>query len=175
MDVGWNRTAVIWQAWDREADVVYLYAEHYRGAAEPPIHAEAIKARGEWMHGVIDPAAHGRAQSDGEQLITTYRKLGLHLTDAVNAVEAGIYAVWTRLSTGRLKVFASCQNWLDEYRIYQRDENGKIVKVQDHLMDATRYLIMSGLIIAREMPVQVFADRQASDTTEDYDPLHEFR
>jgi len=155
MDVGWNRTAAIWGAHDLESDILYLYAEHYRGASEPPIHAEAINAKGLWIPGVIDPASKGRSQGDGEQLISTYRKLGLTLSEAVNAVEAGIYAVWTRLSTGRLKVFESCQNWLSEYRIYRRDENGKIIKAQDHLMDATRYLVMSGISIACEKPIEL--------------------
>jgi hypothetical protein len=44
---------------------------------------------------------------------------------AENAREAGIYEVWTRLSAGKLKVFCSCRNWLDEFRIFERDENGK--------------------------------------------------
>jgi len=141
LDVGWNRTAAVWGAWDREADVIYLYTEHYRGQAEPSIHATAIKARGEWIPGVIDPAANGRSQDDGEQLIATYRALDLNLEPANNAVEAGIYNVWERLSTGRLKVFSSLLNWCDEYRQYHRDEDGKIVKKFDHLMDATRYLV----------------------------------
>lgn len=153
LDVGWNRTAAIWGANDRESSTVYLYAEHYRGQAEPAVHAEAIRARGKWIPGVIDPAARGRGQKDGSQLLQEYLNLGLDITTAVNAVEAGIYAVWQRLSGGRLKVFRSCGNWLDEYRLYRRDENGKIVKERDHLMDATRYLIMSGLDLARTKPV----------------------
>src|SRR5215510_12414120 len=48
-DVGWNRTAAIWAAHDRDTDTAYLYNEHYRGQAEPSVHAEAIKARGAWM------------------------------------------------------------------------------------------------------------------------------
>jgi phage terminase large subunit-like protein len=90
MDVGWNRTAAVWGAWDRDADVVYVYAEHSRGQAEPSIHADAIRARGAWVPGVIDPASRGRSQGDGTQLIQTYRELGLHLVPANNAVEAGI-------------------------------------------------------------------------------------
>jgi septation ring formation regulator EzrA len=35
-------------------------------------------------------------------------------------------------------------NWRSEFRKYHRDEKGKIVKAHDHLMDATRYLIVSG-------------------------------
>jgi hypothetical protein len=37
------------------------------------------------------------------------------------------------------------QNWLSEFRIYRRDEKGRIIKQNDHLMDTTRYLIMSGV------------------------------
>lgn len=154
LDVGWNRTAALWMAWDRGEDIVYLTGEHYRGQAEPSIHAAAIKARGEWIPGVIDPAARGRAQRDGAQLMAEYVDLGLHLDVAKNAVEAGIYAVWERLSTGRLKVFRTLQSWLSEYRIYRRDEKGKIVKENDHLMDDTRYLLMSGLDIAITEPIK---------------------
>src|SRR5690606_3895240 len=98
LDVGWRRTAAVWLAWDRENDLLYGYTEHYRGQAEPSIHANAIKARGDWIPGVIDPAARGRQQADGQQLITSYRELGLKLTPADSAVEAGIYEVWERLS-----------------------------------------------------------------------------
>ncbi len=153
LDVGWNRTAAIWGAWDRDTDTVYLYAEHYRGQAEPAIHATAIRAKGDWIHGVIDPAARGRTQKDGEKLIDTYRENGLVLTPAQNAVETGLVEVWQRLSTGRLKVFSSLGNFWTEYRMYRRDEKGRIVKAHDHLMDATRYLIMSGLKKAMVQPV----------------------
>lgn len=144
LDVGWNRTAAIWGAWDLSTDSLYLYTEHYRGQAEPSVHATAIKARGEWIPGLIDPAARGRSQADGQQLIETYRALGLKLEPAENSVEAGIFSVWERLSTGRLKVFKTLQNWQAEYRLYRRDESGKIVKAHDHLMDCTRYLVVSG-------------------------------
>jgi len=152
LDVGWNRTACIWGAWDRENDVVHLYSEHYRGQAEPALHVEAIQARGKWIMGVIDPASRGRSQDDGEQLLRIYTERGLRLTPADNAREAGIYEVWQRMSSGRLKVAKSLSNWLSEYRIYRRDEKGAIVKEHDHLMDATRYLVMSGLALARCEP-----------------------
>lgn len=149
LDVGWKRTAAIWGAWDRETDTVYLYAEHYRGQAEPVIHAAAIKARGDWIPGVIDPASSGSNQADGKKMMALYRGQGLNLTPAENSVESGIQDVWLRLSTGKLKVFKSLQNWITEYRMYRRDEKGKIVKANDHLMDGTRYLIVSGLKVAK--------------------------
>ena len=158
LDVGWNRTAAVWGAWDRDDDVLYVYSEHYRGQAEPVIHAESIRSRGQWIPGVIDPASRGRGQKDGEQLLRSYLDLGLDILPAVNAVESGIHKVWMRMSTGRLKVFSSCQSWLQEYRLYRRDEDGNIVKENDHLMDATRYLVMSGLPIARCVPNEDFEE-----------------
>ena len=149
LDVGWKRTAAVWGAYDREQDTLILYSEHYGAQAVPAVHAAAIKARGDWVPGVIDPAAQGRSQTDGQQLIATYRALGLKLTPADNAVEAGIADLWQRMSTGRLKVFSTLRHWLDEVRLYRRDERGRIVKEHDHLMDATRYLIRSGLPVMR--------------------------
>ena len=61
MDVGWNRTAALWLALNPDIDCMYAYAEYYRGQAEPSVHAAAIKARGDWIPGVIDPAARGRS------------------------------------------------------------------------------------------------------------------
>jgi len=153
MDVGWNRTAAVWGAWDRDNDIVYLYGEHYVGQEKPFIHAESIKARGAWIPGVIDPASRGRTQDDGIKLVDQYIEQGLDLEFADNSVESGIYEVWTRMSLGRLKVFNSLGNWKDEFRLYRRDDKGRIVKEKDHILDATRYLIMSGLDRAKTKPV----------------------
>jgi hypothetical protein len=47
LDVGWNKTAAIFGAVDRETDTAYIYSEHYQGEGEPAVHAAAIKARGQ--------------------------------------------------------------------------------------------------------------------------------
>ncbi len=154
LDVGWNKTACVWAALDRSNNTWYLYTEHYQGKREPPIHATAIKSRGEWIPGLIDPGARGRSQEDGKRLMVTYLRHGLKLQMTKNAVEAGIYDVWTLLSTGGLKVFETLQNWQAEYRLYRRDKDGEVVKDFDHLMDCTRYLILSGREIAIPLPVE---------------------
>ena len=164
LDVGWNRTAALWGAWDQQSDIIYLYSEYYRGQAEPVIHAEGIKARGVWIPGVIDPAARGRNQKDGSRLIDDYTDLGLNLVYALNAVESGLLAVWQRLSTGRLKVFEGLQNFLAEYRIYRRDDNGKVVKENDHLMDDMRYLVSTGMTVAMTEPWEISQDEYAIPT-----------
>ena len=154
MDVGWKRTAAVWGAYDADNGIWYLYAEHYRGQAEPPIHAAAIRERGEWVPGVLDPAARGRGQRDGQSLLSNYLDLGLSLSKANPAVTAGLDTVWMLLSTGRLKIFRGIlANWLREVRVYRRDEKGAVIKENDHLMDATRYLIMSGGDVATPVPI----------------------
>lgn len=172
LDVGWNRTAAVWGAHDRESDTLYLYAEHYRGQAEPSVHAAAVRARGAWIPGAVDPAANGRSQTDGVQFLRNYLDLGLALTPARNGVESGLFRVWQRLSTGRLKVFRTLQHWLSEYRLYRRDEKGAVVKKDDHLMDATRYLVATGLELASVDP-QALArmGRRPDRVIVDYDPL----
>lgn len=148
MDVGWNNTAVVWAAIDDDADTVYIYDCYKRGQMEPSQHASVIRSRGSWIPGVIDPASRGRAQADGKQLLQLYREQDLKIVEADNGVESGIYEVWQRLQHGRLKIFSTCVPLLEEYRLYRRDERGKVVKVDDHLMDALRYLIVSGVDVA---------------------------
>jgi hypothetical protein len=153
MDVGWNWTAALWGAYDLELDTWHLYHEYKRSQAEPSVHSGFIKDVGDWIRGVIDPAANGRTQDDGERLIEKYQALGLDLTPADHAVESGLYDTWERLSTGRLKVFRSLSQYRAEIRTYHRDEKGRIVKVNDHLMDCKRYLMNSGRAVAKPVPV----------------------
>lgn len=173
LDVGWNKTAALWGAVDPENDIIYFYSEYGRGMAEPEVHARGINSRGDWIPGVIDPAARGRGQKDGKRLIDEYTTLGLNVTPADNAVEAGIFAVWQRLSTGRIRVFKSLQGFLGEYRIYRRDEKGKIVKDNDHFMDCMRYFVMSGLMLAVTRPARDTRMYQEAGVNE-YNPLKHF-
>jgi len=145
MDVGWKKTAGVWFAQNPDTGVLYLYAEYYRSEAEPSVHAHGFRAKGEWIPGVIDPASRGRMQRDGSKLIEDYMDLGLDLMPALNAREAGIQLTYELLSSGQMKVFQdACPNWFKEYRMYQRDEKGNIIKADDHLMDAMRYFVLSG-------------------------------
>jgi phage terminase large subunit-like protein len=148
LDVGWNCTATIWLAIDPDTGTVYVIDEYYRGKVEPSVHAAAIHNRGKWQPGVIDPAARGRMQTDGQKLLDMYLDLGLKVEKADNARESGIFAVWELLSQGSLKIFATCQNLLREYATYRRDKNGNIVKTNDHALDALRYAIISGRALA---------------------------
>lgn len=153
MDVGWDWTAVIWFAYDAETDTWYEYYCYKAGRAEPSVHAAAIRSVGEWIPGVIDPNANGRSQKDGLQLLQLYRSLGLQLTPAQNSVESGIFDVYERLTTSRLKMFNTLEPVKAERRLYSRDKRGHVIKDNDHLMDAERYFMNTGRHVAKQQPV----------------------
>ena len=118
---------------------------------DPAVHVAAIRSRADWIPGLIDSTANGRNQADGQRLIQMYRKFGLDLSSMDNPIESGILNVWQRMHSGRLKVFASLSKYLDERRLYRRDERGQIVKDRDHLQDALRCLV-SGVSRMRTKP-----------------------
>lgn len=150
MDFGWTHpTAAIWIAWDRDADSVYVYDCHRQAEAPPVIHAAAINARGMWIN-MAWPHDGENETAGGEALKQQYRELGVnmlperaHYEDAErhNSVEAGLADMLDRMMTGRLKVFAHLNDWFEEKRLYHR-KDGKVVKIRDDLMSATRYGIM---------------------------------
>ena len=131
--VGW--TAAAWLAWDRDANVGYLYDVYKRRHAEPAVHIDAIKARGAWIPGIADAAGMAVTVHDSEQVIAIWRRGGLDVALPEKSLEAGIQQVWELLSAGRLKVFSSCGAFFDEYRLYRRDDKGRVVKQHDHVMD----------------------------------------
>lgn len=149
LDVGWEHpTAAVWFAWDRDSDILYLYSEYKQQRRSPREHALAIKDRGSWIPGVADPSITKTSVNDGTQLIHLYAKEGLRISLADNTVEAGIQTCLIRMQSGRLKIFSTCKDTLQELRLYRREKKGdtvKIVKKDDDLMDAMRYGIMTGI------------------------------
>lgn len=146
-------TAAVWGALDRDSNVVHIYSVYKMKQADTAIHVEAFKGRGLWIPGVGDAA--DVVDSDRTQFLHLYRRYGLNIELPNKAVETGIQSVYNRFSAGKLKVFASCVAWFDEFRMYQRDDHQRVKKVNDHLMDATRYLIHSGLQRMRVQPQPV--------------------
>lgn len=154
LDVGWERTACVWGAMDPSTLTVVLYDEYYEQGGPhnaPRNHSAAIRARGAWIPGVVDPAS-------AYHQLQPFDSLGLDLSHADNNVESGILATFELLATGRLKVFRSCTNWFNEFRKYQRIESypNKPLKRDDHLMDATRYLVISGRERMKTEPAPVW-------------------
>ena len=135
-------------AWDKDADVIYVTADYRQARTTPVLHAAALKAWGEtlpiaWPH---DGLQHDKGS--GEELAKQCKGQGLKMLperatfpDGGNGVEAGIMEMLDRMQTGRWKVFSTCQNWLEERRLYHR-KDGQIVKLADDVLSASRYAMM---------------------------------
>lgn len=124
-------------------DVLYVYAEYRRAERATPEHVKDIKALGEVRRIWADPRS--------VQLIADYRAHGLKAEKGKAGqgdVLAGIQEVYTRLKSGRLKVFRSLVHWREEVERYSwmKDADGepmdKPIEHGDELMDCTRYLCM---------------------------------
>jgi hypothetical protein len=151
LDVRFHNAAAIWGVLDPESDVLYLYGEYF-AEAEMAVQVAAILARGAWIPGLIDAQANGRSQVDGSRLIQLYRRLGLVLQTIDNPLESGVLSLRERMQSGRLKVFASLSEYLDQRRLYRRDERDQIVRERDNLLDAARCLV-SSIARLRSKPV----------------------
>jgi hypothetical protein len=58
------------------------------------------------------------------------------------------------MSTKQLKIFPQCTSLLAELRKYSRDENGKIRKQVDHLLDALRYCLFTEKVMEPLRPYE---------------------
>jgi len=135
--------------------LTHCYKSDSRSKAD---HIEALKAQGTkqhplWIPGVGDAKALMVTEYDSTQVIELYRKAGVDINTPDKAVEAGVTDLYNRMLTGRFKVWSTCSEWLTEFRQYHR-KDGKIVKVNDHLMDATRYAVRAALSRAKLKPTE---------------------
>lgn len=143
IDPGWHNTGALFGAIDPDSDTLYIYADYKQGNVQPVVNAEAVKTKSKWADApvIFDYAGMG-GRKEEDQIRTIYKKHGLKLINADKSVEAGIAEVWERMSTGRLKIFRSCREFLKELATYSRDDKGKIIRVNNHCCDVVRYMCM---------------------------------
>jgi phage terminase large subunit-like protein len=140
MDTGWNWTSAVWIAFNPDTEVRYLYSDYKVNQEKPAIHAQAINARGEDIQGPCDYA--GTDQTDGTKVIKEYLRLGVNVFNAdKSGKEGAIFDIYNLMVEGKFKIFKSCTQTLEEKRLYRRNEKGKIVKENDHIMDAMQYAL----------------------------------
>ena len=155
LDFGWDHPfAAIKLGWDRDADCVYITNTYRIREATPLVHCAALKPWGKtltwaWPH---DGLQHDKGS--GKTLAQQYREHGLQMhfehakhpsntdgSDGGFGLEAGIVMMLERMEQGRLKVFSTCLDWWEEFRMFHR-KDGLIVKERDDLMSASRIAIM---------------------------------
>ncbi len=180
IDFGWDHpTAAIWLAWDRDNDVIYVTDAIRARESTPKDIAPLINARGHWV-----PVAwpHDGLQHDkgsGFQLAEQYRHEGINMLHEMaqfpetgdegghkisrTSVEAGLLKMLQLMQAGRFKVFSHLRDWFDEFLLYHR-KDGKVVKLQDDLMAATRYAYM----MLRYATVPPDPQKSVADPRRDY-------
>lgn len=149
LDFGWDHPfGAVGCAWDRDADVFYVTKVYREREATPIIHAAALKPWGAWLPWSWPHDGLQHDKGSGEQLAAQYRAQGLNLLperatfdDGTNGVEAGLSDMLQRMQTGRWKVFSTCGEWFEEFRLYHR-KDGKVVKERDDVISASRYALM---------------------------------
>lgn len=158
IDFGYDHPfAAAWVAWNRDSDIVYVYDAYRESKTTPPVHVAAIKARGDWIPVAWPHDGLSHDKGSGIPLADQYREMGINMLrerfsnppspgekegQGGQGVEVGIMEMLTRMETGRLKIFSTCHELLEELRIYHR-KDGKLVKVRDDLISAVRYAVMS--------------------------------
>lgn len=153
IDFGWvDPTAILWAAQDPLSDIIYIFAEHYRSKMPVESHAAAINTINKVMKfkipGVNDPSGGGTSIADGTHTADVYRdKFDIIFQPANNRIHPGIQETLHYFNTGKLKIFRTCTNLIKELKHY-RYQDGKL-KGADHACDALRYIIVSGLKIAK--------------------------
>jgi phage terminase large subunit-like protein len=175
LDFGWDHpTAAAWAAWDRDSDVIYIYDTYAMSQEAVPMHASAIKSRGNWIPVIWPMDGRQADKGSGKSLTEQYRNEGVnmtreHFTNPPSAgqkegsggisVEAGIQEMYTRFMTNRLKIFNNQSKLLEELRMYHR-KDGKIVFKHDDVISAARYAIMSvrKARVKNYEPTQIYSD-----------------
>lgn len=166
IDFGWDHpTAAAHLAWDRDADIVYVVKDYRKREAPVVLHAAALKPWGSWLPWAW-PHDGNNDTAAGENLATQYKVQGLPFLperatfdDGSNSVEAGLMDMLDRMMTGRWKVFSTCTDWFEEFRLYHR-KDGKVVKERDDVLSASRYALMMKRFAETEpAPISIKANR----------------
>lgn len=157
IDFGWDHpSAAVDLAWDRDTDILYVTKAHRQREQTPLLFAATLKPWGSWLPWAWPHDGLQHDKGSGIALREQYAAHGLNmLADKAthapapgepegsggNSVEAGLLDLLDRMQTGRFKVFSNLLDWFEEFRMYHR-EDGKVVKLDDDLMSATRYATM---------------------------------
>lgn len=144
IDPGQANFAAIWVTKDPNTGILYVYDEYKHGKVVYLIHAEAIKNRGDWISGGIDPHEAVKPRDTGETVESYLESVGLHLTAAKGDPDALRIRIRAMFESGALKIIDNCTGLLNEIRTYRYDINDPNVPArnqEDHRCDALMYVI----------------------------------
>lgn len=146
--------ACVWLAFSPEG-VCYVYDLFKLTRVGDAEIAAQILSRGKWIpvawpHDFVRSSGISTVgditKTEGWKYKDIYEKYGIEFTDC-NAkteegstrVEAGLVEVRQAMVEGRFRVFSHLSEWFKEKATYLYKEDGSVTKVNDDILDATRY------------------------------------
>ena len=170
-------TAASKLVFDRDNDCVYVAACKKARKTMPDHFALMVKPWGAWLPFAWPHDGHQDGvkfnRDDTKQLHEIYKAAGMNMlkdhaqfSSGSISVEAGIMEMRQRMQDGRWKVFSNCADWREEYRGYQRNEDGSIRKENDDVLCSSRYGYMSRRF-AKTRPVQIVRTAPSRQTIGD--------
>lgn len=157
IDPGIRWTGICFVAFDDE-NYALVFDELYLKQQTVPQVAEAIQAKlKEWDVApdfyVIDPSARNRTQINADAVEAEFQRHGIFAVHGQNDRESGILTIKRRLQSSppSLLVSNACKELIYEFGRYRIDPKAnkndqsafEVVKVDDHVLDAMRYALMS--------------------------------
>ena len=136
--------AAVLLAWDREEDACHILQGFKTRDGLPLVHADRIKSIAANVP-VAWPHDGNVRDMHGDEIAHIYKRLGLNMlgshatfVEGGYSTEAGLLDMENAMRRGKWKVNSLFADWFQEIRLYHRDKNGQIVKVNDDLMSASR-------------------------------------
>ncbi|MEO1715767.1 MAG: hypothetical protein AAFR76_01535 [Planctomycetota bacterium] len=133
--------ACLWAAIDPNKDQLVVYRELKTYDVQLGSNARTVNA----LSGTERYAASLADPADKTARVKLRKQYNLHTRPAQKSIENGLDAVTERLAMTeqkypRLVIFDDLVELLAELPLYKRDENGQIIKKNDHLCDDLRYI-----------------------------------
>lgn len=158
IDPGINFTGLVWVAFDDDNCALIFDSMKLQDLTVDLVAEEIMRKNAEWNiaepdYYVIDPSARNRnhlSSSDNvnaESIEGEYNRHGIYTTHGQNDVSAGVSQLQRRM---RAKQLIATENniqlfdEIDKYRIDPKvDGKFAVIKTNDHILDALRYVVMS--------------------------------
>lgn len=143
LDMGWHDKAVSYYIIDRITKNYWLAESHKLQTIDLELDLiPFLKVKrldfGDTIIG--DTSMLQSDQKDGTKIKNKIEAHGFKFINASKGVESGLMSVRNDIREGRLKAFKGTNDFFEDERIsYHKDENGKIVKQNDHILDTVRY------------------------------------
>lgn len=118
--------AAVWIVRQPDTGLHIAYADYLTANVDPVEQAKALRAKGAWIPGVI---ASEESQIKRREVYAVAQKLsgnGLSTIDLTRVAEPEILQLRDAFQAKMLQVVGGCNGIFDQYRLFRRDDNGKL-------------------------------------------------